>query len=163
MTSSNMLRYDQWPIPSLYYKSNIFKFFYTGYNATLPDSLSENMHKCCSNGYSLSGHDLLTIPRFQTRYMKDSLNIMGLCYGMLFATMNKKLDTWVSIIWKNSHSPETNSNLTNFLLLLLALYIPVLFLLGSYNMYNFLFSNSSYIYIMCNFPFFFTRPHKLVT
>ena len=87
MTSSNMLRYDQWPIPSLYYKSDIFKLFYTGYNATLPDSLSENMHKCCSNGYSLSGHDLLTIPRFQTRYMKDSLKYHGavlwnaICYN----------------------------------------------------------------------------------
>ena len=35
-----------------YYKLDIFKLFYKGYNATLPDSLPENILKCCSNGYS---------------------------------------------------------------------------------------------------------------
>ena len=55
-----------------------------------------------------------------------------------------------------------NSNLTFFPLLLLVLYIPIFFLLRSYNNYHLLFSNSSYIYKTCDFPFFFTRPHKLV-
>ena len=41
MTSSDVLEYDQWPTLSLYYKSDIFKLFYKGYSATIPDSLSE--------------------------------------------------------------------------------------------------------------------------
>lgn len=71
--SSDVLRYNQWPTLSLYYKLDIFKLFYKGYNATVPNSLSENILKCRSNGYSLRGCDLLIVPRFQTRYMEDSL------------------------------------------------------------------------------------------
>ena len=90
----------------------------------------------------------------------------------------------------NTYSPETtlrNSNLTYFPLLLLAYtyrlfcYLEVItyvifyfqiqviftqrlnrlfFLLRSHNIYHFLFSDSSYIQITFNFPFFFSRPHK---
>ena len=48
-----------------------FSFFYKGYKATLPNSLSESIPKGCTNGYSLRECDLLTVPRFQTRYLKD--------------------------------------------------------------------------------------------
>ena len=74
MILSDVSRYDQWP--TLQTSSS---FFYKGYNynASLPDSLSENILKCRSNGYSLRGRDLSTVPRFQTRYMKDSLKYRG--------------------------------------------------------------------------------------
>ena len=125
MTSSDVLEYDQWPTLSLYYKSDIFKLFYKGYSATIPDSLSENILKCRSNGYSLRWRDLLTVFRFQTRYVKDSLKYRGavlwntICYyeqevGHSSLNNLKKI---------NAYSLETtlrNSNLTYFPLLLLA-------------------------------------------
>ena len=125
MTSSDVLEYDQLPTLSLYYKSDIFKLFYKGYSTTISDTLSENILKCRSNGYSLRGHDLLTVFRFQTRYVKDSLKYRGavlwntVCYyeqevGHSSLKNLKKI---------NAYSPETtlrNSNLTYFPLLLLA-------------------------------------------
>ena len=54
-----------------------FSFFYKGYKATLPNSLSENIPKGCTNGYSLRECDLLTVPRFQTRYLKDLFKYHG--------------------------------------------------------------------------------------
>ena len=131
-----------------YYKLDIFKLFYKGYNATLPDSLPENILKCCSNGYSLRRRDLPTVPRFQTWYIKDSHKHRGavLWNTALLLWTRSWTPKQVSIIWKNAYSPETtlrNSNLTYFPPLLLASYISILFLLGSYNMYHFLFSNSS--------------------
>jgi len=45
ITSSDILKYDQWPTLSLYYKLDIFKLYHKGYNAILPDSLSENILK----------------------------------------------------------------------------------------------------------------------
>ena len=125
MTSSDVLEYDQWPTLSLYYKSDIFKLFYKGYSATIPDSLSENILKCRSNGYSLMGRDLLTVFRFQTRYVKDSLKYRG---AVLWNTVcyyeqevgHSSLNNLKKI---NAYSPETtlrNSNLTYFPLLLLA-------------------------------------------
>ena len=52
-------------------------FFYKGCKATLPNSLSESIPKGCSNGYSLRECDLLTVPRFQTRYLKDLFKYHG--------------------------------------------------------------------------------------
>ena len=79
--------------------------------------------------------DMWGYPGSKQDTWKTRLNIAALSYGTLFATMKKKLDARVSIIWKNAYSPETtlrNSNLTYFLLLLLALYILILFFLRSY-------------------------------
>ena len=60
---------------------------------------------------------------------KTLLNIAALCYGTLFATINKKLYALVSIIWKTPTNQTTlkNSNLTYFPLQLLALYILIFF------------------------------------
>ena len=156
MTSSDVLRYSQWPTLSLNYNLDIFKLFCKGYSATLPDSLSENILKCRSNGYSLRGRDLLTIFRFQTRCIKDSLKYRGaklwnsVCYYEQEVGRSSLSNLKKHLLTRDY---LRNLNLAYFPLLLLALYIPV-FLLRSRNIYNFLFSNSNYIHITCDFPFF---------
>ena len=91
-----------------------------------PTHCLKNILKCRSNGYSLRWRYLLTVFRFQTRYVKDSLKYRGavlwntICYyeqevgRSSLNNLKKKI---------NTYSPETtlrNSNLTYFPLLLLA-------------------------------------------
>ena len=54
---------------------DIVKLFYKAQNDILPESLSRTIFKNRCNGYSLRGQDCLMIPRFQTRYRKDSLRL----------------------------------------------------------------------------------------
>ena len=122
MILSDVSRYDQWP--TLQTSSS---FFYKGYNynASLPDSLSENILKCRLNGYSLRGRDLLTVPRFQTRYMKDSLKYRGAVLWYTVSYCKQEVGRSSLNNMKKAYSPETtlrNSNFTYFPLLLLALY-----------------------------------------
>jgi len=114
----------------LYYKLDIFKLYHKGYNAILPDSLSENILKCRSNGSSLRGGDLLTVPRFQTRYIKDSLKYRGAFLWNTIYCYNEEVGCSSLVNLKNACSPETtlrNSNLTYFPLLLLVLCVPTFF------------------------------------
>ena len=67
----------QWSNCFLYYKLDIFKLFYKAHNGSLPNSLSTSIFKKRCNGYALRGQDCLQIPRFNTRYMKDSLEYRG--------------------------------------------------------------------------------------
>ena len=109
MTSSDVLEYDQWPTLSLYYKSDIFKLFYKGHSATIPDSLSENILKCRSNGYSLRGRDLLTVFRFQTRYVKDSVKYRGavLWNTVCYYEQEVEHSSLNNLKKINAYSPET--------------------------------------------------------
>ena len=65
-----------WPI-SPYYKVDIFKVFSKAHNESLPELLSNNIYTERRNGYSLRGRDCLSVPRFETRFMKDSLAYRG--------------------------------------------------------------------------------------
>ena len=56
---------------------DIFKLFYKSHNETLPEFLYKDIYTKRSNGYSLRGDDSLLVPRFNTRYMKDSLAYRG--------------------------------------------------------------------------------------
>ena len=44
---------------------------------SLPELLSNNIFTERRNGYSLRGGDCLSVPRFETRFMKDSLAYRG--------------------------------------------------------------------------------------
>ena len=120
MTSSDVLGYDQSPTLSLYYKLDIFKLFTTAIVPLSPTHCLKNILKCHSNGYSLRWRYLLTVFRFQARYVKDSLKYRGavlwntICYyeqevgRSSLNNLKKKI---------NTYSPETtlrNSNLTYF-------------------------------------------------
>ena len=77
MPSKEVLAYDRWPTIFLYYKIDIFKIFSKAHNDSLPELLSNNIYIERCNGYSLRGGDCLSVPRFKTRFMKDSLAYRG--------------------------------------------------------------------------------------
>ena len=73
MPSKEVLAYDRWPTIFLYHKMVIFKIFFKAQNDGLPELLSNNIYKERRCGYSLRGGECLSVPRFETRFMKDSL------------------------------------------------------------------------------------------
>ena len=77
MPSKEVLAYYRWPTISFYYKIDIFKIFSKAHNESLPKLLSNNIYTERRNGYSLWGGDCLSVPRFETRIMKDSLAYRG--------------------------------------------------------------------------------------
>ena len=77
MSSTEVLTYAHWQSISLHYREDILKIFYKGHNYELPSLLSEGICTRRRNTYSLRGKDSLVVPRFETRYMKDSLAHRG--------------------------------------------------------------------------------------
>ena len=77
MPSTEVLTYAQWQSISLHYKTDILKIFYKGHNDELPALLSESICTRRRNTYSLWGKHSLAVPRFETKYMKDSLAHRG--------------------------------------------------------------------------------------
>ena len=74
MPLKEALTYDRWSTIFLYYKMDIF---FKAHNDGLPELLSNNIYIERRNGYSLWGGDFLSVPRFETRFMKDSLAYRG--------------------------------------------------------------------------------------
>ena len=72
MSSTEVLTFAQWQSMSLHYKIDILKIFHKGYNDELPALLSESIYTRRRNTFSLRGKDSLVVPRFETRYLKDS-------------------------------------------------------------------------------------------
>ena len=56
---------------------DIFKIFFKAQNDGLPELLSKSIYKERRNGYSLRGGECLSVPIFETRFMKDSLVYSG--------------------------------------------------------------------------------------
>ena len=77
MPSKEVLAFDRWPTISFYFKIDIFKIFSKAHIESLPELLSNNTYIERRNGYSLWGGDCLSVPRFETRFMKDSLAYRG--------------------------------------------------------------------------------------
>ena len=77
MSSTEVLTFAQWQSMSLHYKIDILKIFHKGYNDELPALLSESIYTRRRNTFSLRGRDSLVVPRFETRYLKDSLAHRG--------------------------------------------------------------------------------------
>ena len=77
MPLTEVLTRAQWQIMSLHYKTDILKIFHKGYNDELPALLSESIYTRRRNTFSLRGKDSLVVPRFETRYLKDSLAHRG--------------------------------------------------------------------------------------
>lgn len=73
MPSTEVLTYAQWQSISLHYKTDFLKIFHDGHNDEQPALLSESVCTRRQNTYSLRGKHSLEVPRFETRYMKDSL------------------------------------------------------------------------------------------
>ena len=77
MASSEVLKHDHWSSFFTYYKLDTFALIYKATNNMLPYTMSKGIVKKRCSGYSLRGLGVLIIPRFNTRYMKDSVEYRG--------------------------------------------------------------------------------------
>ena len=77
MTFADVLQRAQWQTLSIYYKSAIFICFHKAYHDRLPDTLIDLIFKKRATNYSTRSCASLIVPRFNTRYMKDSVAFRG--------------------------------------------------------------------------------------
>ena len=77
MASSEVMETMNWSTIKLSYKLEIFKLMYNAYKNILPDILCGNIFSKRDNCYSLRGHEVAAIPRYRSRFMKDSLAYRG--------------------------------------------------------------------------------------
>ena len=74
MASEDVLRHVQWPT----YKLDILRlFFYRGHSESLPDIMYENIGRNRVSTYFTRDQNFLVVPRYESRYMKDSLPYRG--------------------------------------------------------------------------------------
>ena len=77
MASADVLQRAQWPTLSLYYKSAIFICLHKAFHDRLPVTLIDLISKKRVTNYSTRTCASLIVPRFNTRYMKDSVAFRG--------------------------------------------------------------------------------------
>ena len=72
MPTNDVLKSVQWFTFSLYHKLDILRPFYKANNDSLPEPLMQSILDNSSHGYSLRGKEFSSVPRFNSRFMKDS-------------------------------------------------------------------------------------------
>ena len=77
MASVDVLQRAQRPTLSIYYKSAIFICFHKAFHDRLPVTLIDLISKKRATNYSTRTCASLIVPRFNTRYMKDSVAFKG--------------------------------------------------------------------------------------
>ena len=77
MASAEVLQRAQWPTLSIYHKSAIFICFHKAFHDRLPVTLIDLISKKRATNYSTRTRASLIVPRFNTRYMKDSVAFRG--------------------------------------------------------------------------------------
>ena len=99
MSTNEVLNYDQWSTFSLYYKLDILRLFYKANNDSLPEPLMKSLLENSSHGYSLRGKELSSIPRFNSRFIKDSLRYKGsvLWNIVLYHEQHKSLSSFFDL------------------------------------------------------------------
>ena len=77
MASADVLQRAQWPTLSIYYKLAIFICLHKAFHDRLPVTLIDLISKKRVTNYSTGTRASLIVPRFNTRYMKDSVAFRG--------------------------------------------------------------------------------------
>ena len=78
MASAEALQRDQWPTLSIYHKSAISAIcFHKAFHDRLPVTLIDLISKKRATNYSTRTCASLKVPRFNTRYLKDSVAFRG--------------------------------------------------------------------------------------
>ena len=77
MASAEVLQRAQWPTLSIYHKSAIVICFHKAFHDRLPVTLIDLISKKRATNYSTRTRASLIVPRFNTRYMKDSVAFRG--------------------------------------------------------------------------------------
>ena len=67
----------QWPTFSFYYKLDVLRLFYRAYSESLPDLMYENIDQNRVSTFLIRDQNRLLAPRYESRYMKDSLSYRG--------------------------------------------------------------------------------------
>ena len=73
MASDDVLRYVQWPTFSFYYRLDVLRLFCRAHSESLPDRMCENIGQNRVTTYFIRDQNRLLVPRYESRYMKDSL------------------------------------------------------------------------------------------
>ena len=77
MASHDVLERAEWFTIRFYYKLAVFKCMHEAYNGRLPSTLNYCIAKRRDLSYSIRARDSLLVPRFNTRFMKDSITYRG--------------------------------------------------------------------------------------
>ena len=124
MSSSDVLDRVKWPSIFRQYKVALFKFMHKGYHSNLPKISSHIVVKRQCN-YSSRASNKLDVPRFNTRYMKDSIKYRGavlwnamtakhkdLAQSSSFGSLKKKLNNLVA--FRDFDFSITSARTSNF-------------------------------------------------
>ena len=60
-----------------YYKLDVLRLFYRAYSESLPDIMYENIDQNRVSTFLIRDQNRLLAPRYESRYMKDSLSYRG--------------------------------------------------------------------------------------
>ena len=94
MASHGVLECAEWFTIRFYYKLAIFKCMHKAYNGRLPSTLTNCIAKKRNLSYSIRARDSLLVPRFNTRFMKDSVAYRGtFLWNMLSSRYTDLADT----------------------------------------------------------------------
>ena len=66
-----------WPTFSFYYKLDVLRLFYRAHSESLPDIIYENIGQNRVSSYFVRDQNRLLVPRYESRFMKDSLSYTG--------------------------------------------------------------------------------------
>ena len=94
MASHAVLERAEWFTIRFYHKLAIFKCMNKAYNGRLPSILTNCIAKKRSLSHSIRARDSLLVPRFNTRFMKDSVAYRGIVlWNMLSSRYSDLADT----------------------------------------------------------------------
>ena len=77
MASHDVLEPSEWFTNRFYYKLAILKCMHKAYNGRLPSTLFNCIAKKRDPSWSIRASDSLLVPRFNTRFMKNSIAYRG--------------------------------------------------------------------------------------
>ena len=100
MASYDVLERAEWFTIRFYYKLAVFKCIHKAYNGRLPSTLSNCFAKKRNLLYSITARDSLMVPRFNTRFMKDSVAYRG---SVIWHTLTSKYTDLVDAYQKTQN------------------------------------------------------------
>ena len=77
MASVDVLRHVQWPSFFIYYKLDVLRLLYRVHSKSLPDIMYENIGRNRGGTYFIRDQNRLFVPRYESRYVQDSLSYRG--------------------------------------------------------------------------------------
>lgn len=99
IASADVLQRAQWPTLFVYYKLAIFICLHKAFHNRLPVTLIDLISKKRATNYSTRTCASLIVPRFNTRYMKDSVAFRGWPRHTIHPNGFRPMSSFIIIIW----------------------------------------------------------------